>query len=121
MPARIAADLVVVLHASFVAFVVFGGLLALRWPRAAWVHLPAAAWGAAIEFTGWICPLTPLEHALRLRAGDDTYAGDFLAAYLLAALYPEGLTRGVQFALGGLVVLVNAAIYTVVLRRARFL
>jgi hypothetical protein len=119
MPPRLAADLVVGLHAAFVLFVVCGGLLALRWPRAAWVHLPAAAWGAAIEFTGWICPLTPLENALRLRAGDDGYAGDFVAQYLLAALYPEGLTRGVQLALGAAVVLVNAAIYLLVIRRAQ--
>ena len=119
MPARIAADLVVVLHAAFVLFVVFGGLLALRWPAAAWLHLPAAAWGALIEFTGWICPLTPLENALRLRAGDETYAGDFVARYLLAALYPEGLSRDIQLALGAAVVIVNAAVYAIVLRRAR--
>ena len=119
MPPRLAADLVVVLHAAFVLFVVCGGLLALRWPKAAWVHLPAAAWGAAIEFTGWICPLTPLENALRVRAGDDGYAGDFVAQYLLAALYPDGLTRGVQVTLGAAVVLVNAAIYVLVIRRTR--
>lgn len=119
MPARIAADVVVVLHAAFVLFVVFGGLLALRWPAAAWLHLPAAAWGALIEFTGWICPLTPLENALRLRAGDETYAGDFVARYLLAALYPEGLSRDIQLALGAGVVILNAAIYAFVLRRSR--
>lgn len=119
MPPRLAADLVVVLHAAFVLFVVCGGLLALRWPKAAWVHLPAAAWGAAIEFTGWICPLTPLENALRFRAGGDGYAGDFVAEYLLAALYPDGLTRGVQLTLGAAVVLVNAAIYALVIQRAR--
>ncbi len=119
MPARIAADLVVVLHAAFVLFVVFGGLLALRWPAAAWLHLPAAAWGALIEFTGWICPLTPLENALRRRAGDEAYAGDFVARYLLAALYPDGLSRDVQLALGAAVVILNAAIYAFVLRRSR--
>ena len=119
MPPQIAADLVVVVHAAFVLFVMFGGLLALRWPAAAWIHLPAAAWGALIEFTGWICPLTPLENALRLRAGDDTYAGDFVAQYLLAALYPEGLTRGTQLALGAAVVIINAVVYAIVLRRAR--
>ncbi len=119
MPPRLAADLVVILHAAFVVFVVSGGLLALRWPAAAWLHLPAAAWGAAIELTGWMCPLTPLENALRLRAGDDTYAGDFIARYLLAALYPEGLTREVQFALGAAVLIINAAVYSIVVRRAR--
>jgi hypothetical protein len=119
MPPRLAADLIVALHAAFVLFVVAGGVLALRWPKAAWVHLPAAAWGAIIELTGWICPLTPLENALRQRAGDDTYAGDFLAEYLLAALYPDGLTRGVQLALGAGVIAINLAVYAVVLRRSR--
>jgi hypothetical protein len=72
------ADLVVVLHFLFVGFVIFGGLLALRWPWVVWVHVPAAIWGALIEFTGWICPLTPLENRLRAAAGESTYQGDFI-------------------------------------------
>ncbi len=111
------ADLVVLVHAAFVGFVVLGGLLALRWPRAAWVHLPAAVWGAAIELTGLICPLTPLENWLRRRAGQPGYGGGFIEHYILPALYPAGLTRGVQVALGLAAALFNAAIYAVVLRR----
>jgi hypothetical protein len=115
----LAADLVLVLHLGFVVFVALGGLLVLRWPRTAWVHIPAAAWGAAIEFGGWICPLTPLENQLRERAGESPYAGDFVARYLVPVIYPEGLTREAQIVLGAAVVGVNAVIYAVVLRRRR--
>jgi hypothetical protein len=110
------ADLIVLVHVAFVAFVALGGLFVLRWPRLAWAHLPAAAWGAVIEFTGWICPLTPLENELRARGGAAPYAGDFVARYLMPLLYPEGLTRDAQLGLGVLVVIVNAAIYLHVMR-----
>ena len=113
------ADGVVLLHLAFVLFVLFGGLLALRWPRAAWAHIPAAAWGVAIEFFGWICPLTPLENDLRARAGRESYEGDFIGRYLLPVIYPEGLTREVQLLLGTGALLLNVAIYWMVLRRGR--
>lgn len=105
------ADLVVGLHLFFVAFVVLGGLLALRWPRVAWIHLPAALWGVAIEYAGWICPLTPLENRLRLLAGEAGYPGGFIEHYLLPALYPAGLARPTQWVLGTLVLAINLAIY----------
>ena len=113
------ADLVVVSHAGFVLFVVFGGLLAWRWPRAAWLHLPAAAWGAAIELGGWICPLTPLENRLRAIAYEPGYSGDFMARYVFPVLYPEGLTREIQIVMGLLVLALNAVIYWQVLVRHR--
>jgi Protein of Unknown function (DUF2784) len=119
MPYRLAADAVLVLHAAFVLFVVLGGLFALRRPRFAWVHLPAAAWGAAIEFFGWVCPLTPLEQALRRRGGEAGYSGGFVEHYVVALLYPQGLTRGLQLALGLFVLAVNLAVYAWVWRRAR--
>jgi hypothetical protein len=111
------ADLVVGVHVLFVAFVALGGLLVLRWPRVAWLHLPAAVWGALIEFTGGVCPLTPLEQSLRRRAGEGGYRGDFVEHYLLPALYPDGLTRRAQLALGLLVIAANLTIYALVLRR----
>jgi hypothetical protein len=113
------ADAVLVLHFGFVLFVVFGGLLVLRWPRVVWAHIPAAVWGVAIEFGGWICPLTPLENALRAEAGEATYHGDFIARYLLPVLYPEGLTRTSQIVLGLVALVLNVAIYAGVLRRWR--
>lgn len=114
---RFLADLVVVLHLGFVLFVVLGGLLALRWPRAAWFHLPAAIWGAGIEFVQGICPLTPLEHHFRRLGGEAGYAGGFVEHYLLPVLYPAGLNQNVQWGLGSFVVLLNVAIYTVVWRK----
>lgn len=112
------ADLLVLLHLAFVAFVVAGGLLVLRWPHLAWVHVPCAAWGAVVSFAGWVCPLTPLENHFRQQAGEAGYSGDFVARYLLPVLYPEGLTREAQVVLGALVVVVNTAVYAAAWRRA---
>lgn len=110
------ADLVVGLHFIFVLFVVLGGLLVLRWPKVAYVHLPAAVWGAAIEFAGWICPLTPLEKWLRRQAGSTGYSGGFVEHYILPVLYPSALTRDIQILLGLLVIAVNVTIYVTVVR-----
>ncbi len=114
---RTLADLVVIVHFGFVLFAVLGALLALRWPRVVWVHVPAAVWAAFIEFAGWICPLTPLEKWLRMRSGGAGYRGGFVDHYLLPILYPEGLTRDTQIILGLLVLLLNLAIYGWLLRR----
>ena len=113
------ASLVLAVHGAFVLFVVAGGLLALRWPRVAWAHLPAAAWGAGIEIAGGVCPLTPLENRLRELAGQSGYDGGFVEHYLLAWLYPDGLTHEIQIALGAAVLVVNVAIYATVWRRRR--
>jgi hypothetical protein len=113
---RFLADSVALVHAGFVVFVVLGGLLVLRWRRVAWVHIPAVAWGALIEFVGWTCPLTPLENMLRGRAGELGYSGGFVEHYVLRALYPSGLTRVTQLVLGVIVLLVNAIAYGLVLR-----
>lgn len=115
----ILADLVLGIHFAFVLFVALGGLLALRWPRVAWAHVPAALWGAFIEFSGGICPLTPLENELRIRGGEAGYAGDFIGRYVFALMYPEGLTRTSQVALGSLVVIANVVIYGRLLRLRR--
>jgi len=116
---RILADSVVVLHGLFVVFVVLGGFLALRWTALVWLHVPAAIWGALIEFAGWICPLTPLENVLRGRAGEAGYAGGFIEHYVLHALYPGELTAGIRWLLGGLVITVNGIAYALVIRQSR--
>ena len=113
------ADLVVVIHLAFVAFVVFGGLLVLRHARLAWVHIPAALWGVLIEFTGGICPLTPLENSLRVRGGEGGYSGGFIDHYLIPLLYPSGLTRNTQIVLGSLALALNVAVYAIFLARRR--
>lgn len=114
---RLLADATVVLHLAFVLFVVLGGLVVLRYPRMAWMHLPAAGWGAWVEFAGWICPLTPLENWLRARGGQQAYTSGFVEHYVLPLLYPSMLTRELQWCLGGLVVLVNVAVYAVIMSR----
>ena len=117
---RLSADLVVLLHFAFVVFVVGGGVVVLRWPRWAWLHLPAAIWGALIELTGRICPLTPLENRLRMAAGETGYAGGFVEHYLIPVIYPDGLTRGLQISLGIGVVAINLVFYgLLVARRSR--
>lgn len=107
----ILAELVLVLHATFIVFVVLGALLAIRWPRVIWAHLPACAWGALIEFRGWLCPLTPLENWLRRSGGGTGYTTGFMEHYLAPLVYPAGLTPGIQIFLGFAVVLINAVLY----------
>lgn len=111
------ADAVIVVHFSFIAFVIAGGLFVLWRPRLAWLHVPAAVWGALIEFAGWICPLTPLENHLRLLGGGEEYGGDFIVHYIVPVIYPAHLTASTQYILGGLVIAVNLIIYALVLRR----
>ena len=113
------ADLVLLVHLLFVVFVVVGGLLVLRWPRLAWVHIPVALYGALIEFAGFICPLTPLENWLRRLGGEAGYEGGFVEHYVTAALYPSGLTREIQIGIGVGVLVLNAVVYAMVVRRRR--
>ena len=107
----ILADLVVVIHLLFVLFVMLGGLLVLRWRVCAWIHIPAVVWAALIEFSGWICPLTPLENHLRIKGGSSGYATGFVEHYIIPLLYPAQLTRELQVFLGLLVLIVNLVIY----------
>ncbi|HET9962491.1 MAG TPA: DUF2784 domain-containing protein [Nitrospiraceae bacterium] len=116
---RILADMTVLLHVLFVLFVVAGGLLAFRWRAIVWWHLPAALWAALIEFTGWICPLTPLENWLLTRSGQPTYDSDFIQHYMIPVLYPASLTRTVQIILGSAVLAVNSLIYIFLWRGIR--
>lgn len=109
--AVILADVLVTVHLLFVIFVVAGGFLLARWPKLVWLHLPVAAWGAYIEFSGGICPLTPLENRLRVLGGGSAYSGDFVERYVLPILYPGYLTLPLQQVLGGVVVGVNLVAY----------
>ena len=119
MTSKLLADAVLLLHFGFIAFATLGAVLALRWRWMPWLHLPCVAWGAFVELTGRICPLTPLENALRRAGGDAGYSGGFIEHYLLAAIYPAGLTRGTQLALAGVLLSVNAGVYFLVWRRSR--
>jgi hypothetical protein len=107
------ADALVVVHLAFVAFVVAGGVLVLRWPRLAWVHVPAALWGAAIALGGYVCPLTPLENALREAGGGSAYTTGFIEHYIVPVLYPGALTRPIQVGAGIFLVALNALVYAI--------
>jgi hypothetical protein len=115
----LAANAVLLLHAAFIVFAVMGAWFALRWRWIVWLHLPCALWAALVVGMGWTCPLTPLENALRAAAGQAGYTGGFIEHYLLAAIYPEGLTRPVQLWLAAGVVLSNLIAYAVLWKQQR--
>ncbi|UII70227.1 DUF2784 domain-containing protein [Pseudomonas sp. HN11] len=114
---RLAADSLVLFHLSFILFVLFGGLLALKWRPAIWLHLPAAAWGVAVEVFHLPCPLTRWENLFRHLAGQDGYSGGFIEHYILPLIYPAGLTPQIQLGFGALVLVINIAVYAWLIRR----
>lgn len=116
---RILADGVLIVHFAFIVFVMLGGLVVLRWRWAIWLHLPAVAWGIWIMASGNVCPLTPLENDLRSKAGQAGYEGGFIEHYIVSAIYPEGLTRTMQFGFAGLVIVLNAGAYALILYKRR--
>ncbi len=113
---RLLADSVLVTHLLFIVFVVFGGVLVFVWPRVRLVHLPTVAYGALIEWVGWVCPLTPLENYFRGLAGQAGYTGGFIEHYLVPIIYPAGYTMALRIALGAAVLLINLAVYAVYYR-----
>jgi len=111
---RVLGDVVLIVHLTFIVFVIFGGFLAYRWRWLLWIHLLAAVWASALEFGGWICPLTPLENWFRQAGGEAGYPGGFLEHYLLRIIYPTGLTPDIQIYLGFGVIAINALAYWMV-------
>ncbi len=114
---RVGADAVVSVHLLFILFVLFGGLLVLRWRWLAALHLPAVTWGAMVEFLHLYCPLTPLENRLRQAAGQQGYDGGFIEHYLIPLIYPRGLTADMQLVFGSVVLVLNVTVYVIVIRR----
>jgi len=117
--AAFVSDLIVLLHFGFILFVVAGALLLLRWRKVIWLHLPAAAWGAWVELSGWLCPLTPLENYFRALAGESGYRESFIERYLLPIIYPADLTRELQLIMGGGVILLNLLLYSYIFLRKK--
>lgn len=113
------ADLIVIVHLSFIIFVTLGGILVLYRRKVMWVHIPLALWGIIVEYFNILCPLTPLENYFRYKAGRETYEGDFVGNYILPLIYPEGLTRTTQILLGSFVILLNVLIYGYIFVRYR--
>lgn len=116
---RLGADALVTFHLLFIVFVLFGGLLALKWRPLMWLHLPAAAWGVAVEVFHLTCPLTQWENLLRHKAGMGGYDGGFIEHYVLPVIYPAGLTPEIQLGLGSVVLLVNVMVYARLIRTSR--
>jgi hypothetical protein len=116
---KILADLVVLAHFGFIVFVMLGGLLAFRWHRIPWLHIPALAWGGFIELTGGICPLTSLENSLRPAGGLADYSQSFIERYVVPIVYPEELAREVQVVMGSILIALNILIYAYWMWRRR--
>ena len=113
------ADLLVVFHLVFILYVIAGALLIIKWAKTLWLHLPSCFWGITVEFTGWICPLTPWEIQLRRLAGEEAYSGSFIEQYLIPIIYPSGLNREIQMLMGSVVLIVNRSLYTLILIKRR--
>jgi hypothetical protein len=116
---RLAADAVVLLHLGYVIFIVAGGLLVFRWRWIALLHLPAVVWGVLLEFFGWMCPLTPLELGLRAAGGQAGYSGGFVEYYIQPVLYSVEPDMTVQISIGSFVILINIALYGLLLWRLK--
>ncbi len=114
----LAADLLIIVHLGFIGFVMLGGFMLLKWRWLIFVHLPAVLWGVLLEFQGWICPLTPLEQALRRMSGQQGYTGGFIQHYILPVIYPPALNEDIQLILGILLILINVIIYLWVFLRS---
>ena len=119
MPYKFLADLILLIHFSFILFIVFGGFTVLKWRRIIYYHIPAALWGAVIEISGWGCPLTPLEIELRVRAGSGFYTGSFINHYLTPIVYPPGLTQPLQYYLAAGLIIINGAAYYIIWKKLR--
>ena len=119
MPYKFLADLVLLIHFTFILFVVFGAFAVLKWRRIIYYHIPAALWGAVIEISGWGCPLTPLEIELRVRAGSGFYTGSFINHYLTPIVYPPGLTQPLQYYLAAGLIIINGAAYYIIWKKLR--
>ena len=113
------ADLLVLFHLVFILYVIAGALLITKWVKTLWLHLPSCFWGMTVEFTGWICLLTPWEIQLRRLASEEGYTGSFIEQYLIPIIYPSGLNREIQMVLGGTVLIVNLSLYTLILIKRR--
>ncbi|MDX1651363.1 MAG: DUF2784 domain-containing protein [Brumimicrobium sp.] len=114
---KILADLVVIIHFVFILYVIFGGLIVLKYRKTVFLHIPCAIWGCLIMFAGWICPLTYIENDLREAAGTETYSDGFIQHYIIPIIYPENLTRELQAILGFSVLVLNIIVYSILIKR----
>ena len=116
---EILATLTLLLHFSFILFVIFGALLILRFKKIIYFHIPAVVWGAYIELSHSICPLTHLENYFLKKAGKDQYSVDFIENYIFKIIYPPALNYEIQTYLGVILIFVNLVIYYYIVKKSR--
>ena len=114
---QIVADFIVLLHFSFIVFVIVGGFLVFKWHWLIWVHIPSVIWAFLITIVGWICPLTPIENMLRQAGGGEVYSSSFIQFYLMPLIYPSAWNRGIFIAMGMSVIVINVIVYTLLFVR----
>ena len=114
---EIFATLALLLHFSFILFVIFGAILILKFKKVIYVHIPAVAWGAYIELSHSICPLTHLENYFLKKAGKDQYSVDFIENYIFKIIYPPALNYEIQTYLGVILIFVNLLIYYYIVKK----
>ncbi len=119
MVAGLIADVILAFHFLWILFAIFGALAVFRWPRLIWVHPVVLAWSVLVMLTGWLCPLTPAELYFRELAGQQGFDGGFIEHYITAAIYPSGLTRGVQIGLGVALAVFNVLAYVALFKYRR--
>lgn len=116
---EIFATLTLLLHFSFILFVIFGALLILKFSKIIYFHIPAVAWGVYIELSHSICPLTHLENYFLKKAGKDQYSIDFIENYVFKIIYPPALNYEIQTYLGVILIFVNLVIYYYIVKKSR--
>ncbi len=105
------ASFVLVLHALFILWVVFGAFLARSRPVLRWLHIASLVWGILTDVLYWPCPLTFAENALEQRAGILPYQSGFLLHYLAKLIYPD-ISPSVLTIVALIVCALNLCFYT---------
>ena len=116
---KIAADLLLIIHFTFVLFVVFGALLIFASIKIIFIHIPAVIWGSYIELTNSICPLTYLENWFLHKANLTTYSEGFIQNYLVPIVYPMNLTKDLQIYLGIVLIVLNIIFYVLIINKLK--
>ena len=116
---KIAADLILIIHFTFVLFVVFGALLIFVSIKIIFIHIPAVIWGSYIELTNSICPLTYLENWFLHKANLTTYSEGFIQNYLVPIVYPMNLTKDLQIYLGIALIVLNIIVYVLIINKLK--
>ena len=112
---EILANITLVIHITFVLFVIFGSLLFFVTPKVIYLHLPSLVWGSYVEFSGSICPLTYLENWFLYQGNLTTYSNSFIQNYILPIIYPKNLSSELQIYLGTALIIINIIFYLLII------